>query len=147
MENARIVYVANVPPELPVVMVDAQQIQQVFLNLLLNAIDAMPNGGKLAVFAAESKSSLPGVIHKNPPEEQPGTSFVEILISDSGVGIPADKLETIFNPFFTTKPNGLGLGLSIVYRIIEEHSGDIRVTSRPSRGTQFCIYLPTGVFQ
>jgi PAS domain S-box-containing protein len=147
MENARITYVANVPPELPVVMVDAQQIQQVFLNLLLNAIDAMPNGGKLAVFAAESKSSLPGVIHKNPPEEQPGTAFVEILISDSGVGIPADKLETIFNPFFTTKPNGLGLGLSIVYRIIEEHSGDIRVTSRPSRGTQFCIYLPTGVFQ
>jgi signal transduction histidine kinase len=87
------------------------------------------------------------VIHKNPQEEQPGTAFVEILISDSGVGIPADKLETIFNPFFTTKPNGLGLGLSIVYRIIEEHSGDIRVTSRPSRGTQFCIYLPTGVFQ
>jgi PAS domain S-box-containing protein len=147
MENARIVYLADVPAELPAVMVDAQQIQQVFLNLLLNAIDAMPDGGKLAVVASESRYSLQGMIRKNTQEEQPDTGFLEILISDSGMGIPEDKLETIFDPFFTTKPNGLGLGLSIVYRIIEDHSGDIRVTSRPSEGTQFCIYLPTGAFQ
>jgi PAS domain S-box-containing protein len=147
MEEARIHYVADIPPELPSVMVDAQQIQQVFLNLLLNAIDAMPDGGKLAVFASESKSSLNGMIRKTPQEEQPAVDFVEILISDSGMGIPEDKLETIFNPFFTTKPSGLGLGLSIVYRIIEEHCGDIRVTSGPSQGTQFRIYLPTGVFE
>jgi signal transduction histidine kinase len=147
MESARIHYSADIPDDLPRVMVDAQQIQQVFLNLLLNAVDAMPDGGKLSVQASVSKSSLQGLIRKNLSNEPADLRYVEILISDSGVGIPPDKLETVFNPFFSTKPNGLGLGLSIVYRIIEEHSGDIRVTSRPSKGTQFRIYLPMGAIE
>jgi PAS domain S-box-containing protein len=147
MENTRILYSADVPDELPEVMVDAQQIQQVFLNLLLNAIDAMPDGGKLAVRASVSKPSLRGLIRKNLSDGRADIKFVEILVSDSGTGIPPDKLETVFNPFFSTKPNGLGLGLSIVYRIIEDHSGDIQVNSRPSRGTQFRIYLPTGAIE
>ena len=144
MEIAHIDYAADVPAELPRVMVDAQQIQQVFLNLLLNAVDAMPDGGKLSVQASVSRSARQGMIRKDLSNESYEAPYVEVLISDSGVGIPADKLETVFNPFFSTKPNGLGLGLSIVYRIIEDHSGDIRVTSRPSKGTQFRIYLPMG---
>ena len=147
MENSRILYTSDVPGDLPEVMVDAQQMQQVFLNLLLNAIDAMPDGGKLAVCASVSKPPLRGLIRKDLPDGHARPQFVEILISDTGTGIPPDKLETVFNPFFSTKPNGLGLGLSIVYRIIDDHSGDIRVTSRPSRGTQFRIYLPTGAVE
>jgi PAS domain S-box-containing protein len=147
MESARIKYSADIPDELPRVMVDAQQIQQVFLNLLLNAVDAMPDGGKLSVQASVLKSSLQGLIRKNLSNEPADLRYVEILISDTGVGIPPDKLETVFNPFFSTKPNGLGLGLSIVYRIVEDHSGDIRVTSRPSKGTQFRIYLPMGAIE
>lgn len=144
MEEAEIEFVLKIPPRLPRVMVDAQQMQQVFLNLILNAVEAMPDGGRLKITAAEAKSAYKGIIHKSPEKNSQNLSHVEIQISDTGVGIPSEKCETIFDPFFTTKPNGVGLGLSIVYRIIEEHQGDIRVNSAPFQGTQFCIYLPTG---
>ncbi|MCK5145950.1 PAS domain S-box protein [bacterium] len=112
--------------------VDSQQLQQVFLNLILNAIDAMPNGGCLTFdFSTIIKED-----HKLP--------WAQVKIKDTGHGIAANKLETIFDPFFTTKPNGLGLGLSIVYRIINEHGGDIRVFSQKSEGTTFILRLPTG---
>jgi PAS domain S-box-containing protein len=145
MEEADIHFFLEIPPNLSKVMVDAQQMQQVFLNLILNAIEAMPTGGVLKIIAADVKSALEGIIHKNPNgEKTESLSFVEIQITDTGMGIPSEKLETIFDPFFTTKSNGVGLGLSIVYRIIEEHQGDIRVDSTPHQGTKFYIYLPTG---
>jgi PAS domain S-box-containing protein len=144
MEESKIEFVQKIPSRLPRVMVDAQQIQQVLLNLILNAIEAMPDGGQLKITATEAKSAYKGIIQKTREKNLHNLSHVEIQISDTGMGIPSEKCETIFDPFFTTKPNGVGLGLSIVYRIIEEHQGDIRVNSAPFQGTQFYIYLPTG---
>ncbi|MDM7926243.1 MAG: PAS domain S-box protein [bacterium] len=149
MDKAGIRYSVELADVLPPVVVDGPQIQQVFLNLMLNAVDAMPGGGTLAIRAAVAGPDFRGLMRRRTPDPRPdpsrkGASYVEIRICDSGTGIPEDKLETIFDPFFTTKPGGLGLGLSIVYRIIAEHQGDIRVKSRPDHGTEFSIYLPTG---
>jgi len=124
-------YVEELEKNLPAVMVDSQQMQQVFLNLILNAIDAMPEGGELKIFANIKKSD--------------GRKFVSIDVIDTGIGIDDKDKDTIFDPFFTTKSTGLGLGLSIVYRIIQEHRGDISVDSEPGAGTCFKIKLPLGV--
>lgn len=145
LELTKIQYIQNVESNLPSVYVDNQQMQQVFLNLILNAIDAMPSGGTLTISARKVLSPTPGMIRKlTQVQGSPLNSFVEVSVADTGIGIPLDKLETIFDPFFTTKPNGLGLGLSIVYRIIETHCGDIWVKSYPGQGTEFYILLPTG---
>ncbi len=113
----------------PYVAVDAEQMKQVFLNIILNAIQAMPRGGKLTVATFwESFSPL--------------TKELGISFRDSGEGIPPEIREKIFEPFFSTKEEGLGLGLPIVQRIIEEHKGKIKVESYPRKGTTFYIYLP-----
>ena len=127
-------------------MVDSQQIQQVFLNLILNSVEAMSNGGQLNVSARKIAIPESGIIQNTEDRntEKKG-SFVEVVVCDTGDGIDPEKVETIFDPFFTTKPNGLGLGLSIVYRIIEEHRGDIRVESQIGQGSTFTITLPAGV--
>ena len=104
--------------------IDHSQMQQVFLNLFLNAIDAIGKGGKLTI---TTKSN----------------SFdVEITISDTGKGIPKKDLEHIFDPFYTTKETGTGLGMSIVYGIIKEHTGSITVRSEENTGTEVTIRLP-----
>ncbi len=108
----------------PNVLIDVQQIQQVFVNLILNAIQAMPNGGILTL------------------ETFSDEEHVELLITDSGDGIPDDVSPYIFRPFFTTKHQGTGLGLSISRKIIEEHSGSIELDSSRSKGTGFRIRLP-----
>lgn len=131
MQKSNIQYFQKIDHDFPLIHVDANQLQQVFLNLLLNAIDAMPDGGQLEV-AAWTKGDLIN------------SQEVEIFITDTGSGIPSNKLETIFDPFFTTKSNGLGLGLSIVYRIIQSHQGDIFVESQENKGTRFMITLPIG---
>ncbi len=111
--------------ELPPIKADANQIKQVFLNLINNAIHAMPEGGTLDI----TTSTKDG--------------FVCIEISDTGVGIPDDILPRIFEPFFTTKKEkGTGLGLPISYRIIEGHGGKIEVRSKVQEGTTFRVYLP-----
>ncbi len=145
MENTGISYKEIIEEELPEVYIDSQQIQQVLLNLILNAIDAMPDGGNLEV------SASPVIFHnqkfRSPNDKEAdkhSVKYIEIYVKDSGTGIEKDKLEEIFNPFFTTKPNGLGLGLSIVHRIVEEHQGEIRVQSKKGRGTSFRLTLPTG---
>lgn len=145
MEMTKIQYIQKMEENLPSVHVDNQQMQQVFLNLILNAIDAMPSGGTLTISARKTSSPKPGLIRKfSSFPKSTLNAFVEVSVADTGIGIPPDKLETIFDPFFTTKPNGLGLGLSIVYRIIEAHCGDIWVKSHPGQGTAFYILLPTG---
>jgi len=132
MSNANIELIENAAPDVPKAYVDVQQLQQVFLNLILNAIDAMAEGGTLRFdFHA---------IHEN----QSKRPWLQVVVSDTGSGIAQNRLETIFDPFFTTKPSGLGLGLSIVYRIITEHGGDIRVQSKKGEGTTFTLRLPTG---
>jgi PAS domain S-box-containing protein len=120
-------------PQLPRIKVDKTQMHQVFLNLFLNAIQAMPTGGELKIEASPMISnSLKGVMQ----------NFIKIVISDTGKGIPSHIVHKIFDPFFTTKPKGIGLGLSITYQIIKKHGGTIKVESQWEKGTSFVINLP-----
>ncbi len=124
------------------VFVDPNQIQQVLLNLFINAIDAMPDGGTLKIEAQNALNTQPIFDRRKRIPNLLSDKFIKISISDTGVGIPPDVLELIFNPFFTTKSQGTGLGLSIVYQIIREHGGQIDVESTPGKGSTFHIYLP-----
>ncbi|APF18917.1 signal transduction histidine kinase, nitrogen specific, NtrB [Caldithrix abyssi DSM 13497] len=124
------------------VFVDPNQIQQVLLNLFINAIDAMPDGGVLRIEAQNALNTQPILDRRKRNPNLLSDKFIKISISDTGVGIPPDVLELIFNPFFTTKSQGTGLGLSIVYQIIKEHGGQIDVESAPGKGSTFHIYLP-----
>ena len=120
--------------DLPAVRADAEKLKQVFLNLGLNALQAMdPAGGTLTV----TTGLRPGGRRDRP------TPMVEVAFSDTGRGIPAEALENIFIPFFTTKESGTGLGLPICQRIIESHHGTIEVRSHPGKGTVFSVLLPT----
>ena len=144
-EKNGIEFVQNYPPDLPLIYVDFQQIQQVFINLFLNAIDAMPSGGKLTVSARPASTMLKRVDHRGHryPLPHQRTLYSHVSVTDTGEGIARENLPAIFDPFFTTKPQGSGLGLSIVYRIIEEHEGDIQVESAIGKGTTFALLLPT----
>lgn len=117
-----------VDDNIPDVRIGPQEMQQVFMNLLLNAIQAIPEGGRIRVLVGSN-----GL---------PDRDFVKVSIQDTGCGIPEEDIEKIFNPFFTTKPDGTGLGLSIVHRIINEHKGKIRVESEVGKGTTFEVLLP-----
>ena len=126
------------------VFVELNQIQQVFLNLIINALDSMPNGGELKIFAKNIKARSIHMDRRGRSyQTQRKISFIEITLIDTGVGIRSEHLDTIFDPFFTTKSQGTGLGLSIVYRIIEEHGGEISVSSELGKGSKFIILLPT----
>jgi signal transduction histidine kinase len=116
---------------------DAQQIQQVFMNVLMNAIQATPGGRSVQVDISNTK--LKSMLHTDDQLEK----FIRIEVIDEGEGIPEDKLREIFTPFFTTKQIGLGtgLGLSIARELLEEHGGWIDVENRPVRGAQFSIFL------
>ncbi|MDP3297579.1 MAG: ATP-binding protein [Thermodesulfovibrionia bacterium] len=111
---------------LPMIMADQMQLQQIFLNLLLNAVDAMPNGGTLAIKTSHD-------LAKN---------SIQVEIADTGKGIRKEMMDQIFQPFFTTKPKGTGMGLAITKRIVEEHGGNINVKSTLGEGTAFRIVLP-----
>lgn len=115
---------------LPLVMADSYQLKQVFSNILINSIQATPEGGSINIITSWQKESG----DKN--------GHVEIKISDTGVGISQEELDKIFNPFFTTKYEGVGLGLTICHRIIEDHQGSIQVESKEGTGTTFTISLP-----
>jgi len=120
-------------PKLPRIRVDKIQMHQAFLNLFLNAIQAMPGGGELKIEAN------PVVI---PSLDGSMQNYVRVVVSDTGKGIPPHILPKIFDPFFTTKPKGIGLGLSITYQIIKKHGGTIKVDSQWEKGTSFIINLP-----
>jgi PAS domain S-box-containing protein len=117
------------PDDLPAVSGDETQLGQVFLNLMINAVQAMPQGGTLRV------SGLTRSTDSGP--------LVEVAVRDTGTGINKADLTKVFEPFFSTKPEGNGLGLAIAYRIIEDHGGTIRVTSEPGAGTTFVLSFPT----
>jgi two-component system NtrC family sensor kinase len=119
----------RISPDLPSVMGDFNQLQQCIINLIFNAIDAMPDGGILSVESSFKATK----------------GLVEIQIKDTGCGIVKEDLPYIFDPFFTTKKEGkgLGLGLSTVYGIIDKHKGTISVQSEPGKGTIFSIHVPT----
>ena len=117
-------------PDLRIIYANSGQIRQVFLNIILNAIQAMPDGGELDISTRRLISEV--------------VEGVEVTIRDTGVGIPKEEIADIFQPFFTTKEEGTGLGLAISYGIIKEHNGDIEVTSEVGQGTTFRIFLPEG---
>ncbi len=123
----------NLLPDLPKLLVDDAQIEQVFTNLTLNAIDAMEPGGTLRIDATN-----------HPEKSAKKQPYVEILFEDTGSGIPPEIIDHVFEPFYTTKDTGrgTGLGLFICYRIIEKHGGTIDVMSASDQGTQFKICLP-----
>jgi signal transduction histidine kinase len=136
--NARIRTTLARAEGLPRVAGDADRLQQVLLNLLLNAIQAMPEGGTLRVETFARTRQRPGL--ELAPEQQ----FVCVEITDSGVGIPADKRDKIFEPFYTTKEGkgGTGLGLAVCSGIVKEHDGWIEIDDAAGTGTVFRIFLP-----
>ena len=118
---------------------DPSQIEQVLLNLLLNAREAMPKGGNVTI---ESQNLLlDETFCKTHPSLKPGAYFM-LAVSDTGVGMDKETLAHIFEPFFSTKPHGTGMGLATVYGIIQQSGGFISVYSEPGLGTTFKIYLP-----
>jgi two-component system sporulation sensor kinase C len=120
--NVRIVDTIDGP--LPPVRADEKQIQEVFLNLMRNAFEAMESGGTITLSAESDQED------------------VEVHFADTGSGISEADLKKIFDPFFTTKENGTGLGLSVCYGIIQAHNGDLKYTSQVGRGTTARVILP-----
>jgi two-component system NtrC family sensor kinase len=125
-QNAQVALIWEGEDDLPEVPVVRDRIQQVFLNLVLNAIDAMPEGGELRVRAV--------------PTDAP--DGVSISFTDTGVGIPPEQIERLFEAFHSTKEMGLGLGLHVSRNIVGEHGGHINVESEPGHGTTFTVWLP-----
>lgn len=124
MEKNNISLEMDTDKDLPEIQGDAQQLQQVFLNLSLNAIQAMAEGGKLTIKVKKEKKHM------------------EIIFQDRGTGISKDNIHKLFTPFFSTKKTGTGLGLATSYRIIENHNGSISVESELNKGSVFKIELP-----
>jgi signal transduction histidine kinase/CheY-like chemotaxis protein/PAS domain-containing protein len=123
------------------VHVDRAQIDQVLLNLCLNARDALTSGGRITI---ETENVLvTEVFLESHPWAKPGR-YVLLTVTDNGIGMSKETLARVFEPFFTTKPKGkgTGLGLSVVYGVVKQHDGMIHVYSEPGKGTTFKIYLP-----
>ena len=129
----------HLAPDLENVFIDVGQMEQVFMNLFVNARDAMPNGGSL-IIETHNRTIAAGIIKNN---VAPGV-YTQISVTDSGIGIDERKLSHIFEPFYTTKEQGkgTGLGLSTVYGIVQQNKGDISVYSHLGSGTTFNIYFP-----
>lgn len=106
------------------ILMDERFLKQAILNIIKNSIHAMPEGGKIKISTLKTSED------------------VRLMISDSGIGIPEENIEKIFEPYFTTKPDGTGLGLTLVYKIIKEHGAEIEVMSRPGSGTTVTIHFP-----
>ncbi|MBI4358571.1 MAG: PAS domain-containing protein [Candidatus Omnitrophica bacterium] len=124
LKKAKIRVLEELDKHMPVFLLDPERIQQVFLNIIKNAIHAMPHGGTLKI------------------QTEAGEKLCAIHFMDTGVGIASDKISRIFDAYYTTKEEGSGLGLMIVYQIIREHGGRIEVSSKPKGGTTFSIILP-----
>jgi two-component system cell cycle sensor histidine kinase/response regulator CckA len=131
--------VATFAPNLGTVRADPGQIEQVILNLAVNARDAMPAGGKLMLETANVQ--ITEELARTHPAPKIGP-YVMLAMQDTGVGMDAEVLSRLFEPFFTTKENGTGLGLSTSYGIVKQSGGDIWVDSKPAHGATFRIFLP-----
>ena len=114
----------SLAPDLPKALVDADQVKQALLNVAMNAVDAMPDGGTLSVASSLSEMGI------------------QVIVEDTGPGIPPADLDRIFQPFYTGRKNGTGLGLSIAHKIIEAHGGFIHAENRPAGGARFVIGIP-----
>jgi signal transduction histidine kinase len=127
------------PADLPPVLLDKELFKQALLNMLLNALQAMPQSGAITIQAAVDSSSIAPARSSG---ADGGGQRLCLSIIDTGQGIPPDLLAKIFQPFFSTKPNGSGLGLPTTRKIVEAHHGTIDVQSEPGKGTKITIKLP-----
>lgn len=127
LRAAKVTVAADAPPVRPTVMVDPAKMRVAFVNLIRNAVQAMPDGGEIGLEYGTVTAPRPGVF---------------VRVSDTGVGIDADRLERLFEPFYTTKARGLGLGLFNVNHIVTTHSGQIRAYPAPGGGATFEVFLP-----
>ena len=130
LRSAQVAVETELDDRLPPIHGDSGKLQQVLLNLFFNARDAMPQGGRLTI--------------RTRARAVDGGGRVRVEVADTGIGIAADHLSKIYDPFFTTKTTGrgTGLGLAITYGIIQEHSGSIQVRSQPGQGTTFILDFP-----
>ncbi len=130
LEEKGIRVVKRYEKDLPCATIDLVRMLQVFTNLMINSIQAVEQGGKVRVTTSLAR--------------QNGLRWIRVTLSDNGTGIPAPQLDSIFEPFYTTKSHGTGLGLTIVKKIMEQHQGKIFVDSLPGRSTRFSLLLPLG---
>jgi PAS domain S-box-containing protein len=130
----------DLAPGLPPVLADPGQVEQVVMNLAVNARDALERGGAITI---STRTAEVGRGEARPPE-RPAGRYAVVTVTDNGRGIPPEMLSHLFEPFYTTKPagQGTGLGLSTVYGIVRQHGGFVEVESAPDRGTAFQVYLP-----
>jgi signal transduction histidine kinase len=143
LRHSPVVMTIEFPEDLHAVAIDEGQMKQVINNLVLNAIEAMPDGGSLTVRGRNvqltAKDNLP----------LPTGDYIKISFHDTGVGIPAENIPKIFEPYFSTKDTysqkGLGLGLAVCYSVLKRHDGLITVESEVRKGSTFHIYLPAAV--
>ena len=131
----------DLTPGLPSITADAEQLKQVFINLALNAVQAMPDGGRLTVRTRRPNTPVELALSDSTPRYS--ADQVEVRFADTGAGIPEDALDRIFIPFYTTKTKGTGLGLAISQRIVKGHGGTIEVQSRVGEGTEFILRFPS----
>ena len=124
MADRRVLVETEIAPDLPTVRVDRGQIRQVLFNLVKNAAEAMPGGGVLRIAVGATDR------------------FVRFSVRDTGVGITPEQMSRIFEPYYTTKSGGSGLGMMIVQRIVRDHGGEIEIHSEPNRGTSVTVFLP-----
>jgi signal transduction histidine kinase/DNA-binding response OmpR family regulator len=132
LQRSNVQILSQLDQNLPVVMVVASQIQQVLLNLILNSMEAMPNGGMITIQTRQSSSG----------SDRSGQAYVEILVADTGPGISPESRERLFEPFVSTKETGTGLGLAVSYGILQAHGGAIDLVSEKTPGACFRIQLP-----
>jgi signal transduction histidine kinase len=131
----------DLTPGLPSINADAEQLKQVFINLALNAVQAMPDGGRLTVRTRRPHAPVELALSDSTPRYS--ADQLEVRVADTGAGIPEDALDRIFIPFYTTKTKGTGLGLAISQRIVKGHGGTIEVQSRVGEGTEFILRFPS----
>jgi len=128
IKDKQIKFSLKLSPDISQIQADENQVRQILMNVIINAIQAIPKKGEIKI--KTEKALLKG------------ESAMKLIIEDSGIGIPEKDFSQIFDPFFSTKEKGSGLGLSIVYKLIEAHQGEVKVESREGEGTKFVIFLP-----
>jgi signal transduction histidine kinase len=133
LRNANVTLVTRLAPELPELSADSAQLEQAFLNLTLNAVEAMPEGGTLTISTRPVRLS----------RKSADTSHLLVEFRDTGIGMAPERAKSAFSSLLSTsKPKGTGLGLAIVARVVETHRGKLRIRSHPGKGTAISLLLP-----
>src|SRR5438309_3873348 len=135
-DDRRVEVVREYARDVPSIQADKDALYRVFVNLVANALDAMPRGGRLTVRAGSAGTGEPVRMARCRPANR-----VKVEIADTGVGIQPSDTDRVFNPFYTTRDSGTGLGLALAHKIVEDHGGAISFQSVPGRGTTFTIVL------